>query len=137
MRHLEDALQMQVWSTLTQFGVTERAIVFHPPNGGKRNHREAGRMKAMGVVPGVPDLCFLWDDKRAFIELKVGRNTLSPKQKIFRNKCREHGIPYEVCRTLDEVLDTVAEWGLLVRTDRGYSMKLERVQELASAFGGE
>lgn len=32
-------------------------LIFAIPNGGKRGKREAQKLKAEGVVPGIPDLC--------------------------------------------------------------------------------
>ena len=40
------------WNKYPQY----RGLLFHIPNGGKRTKVEAARLKAMGVVPGVPDL---------------------------------------------------------------------------------
>jgi len=43
-------------------------LIFAIPNGGKRNLSEAARLKAEGVVAGVPDLCIpAW---RIYIEMK-------------------------------------------------------------------
>jgi hypothetical protein len=33
-----------------------RGGVYHVPNGGKRNEREANKLKAMGVLAGIPDV---------------------------------------------------------------------------------
>ena len=33
-----------------------KVLCYHSPNGGKRNGREAAKFKAMGVVPGIPDI---------------------------------------------------------------------------------
>lgn len=40
------------WNRFPQY----RRLLFHIPNGGKRTKIEASRLKAMGVLPGVPDL---------------------------------------------------------------------------------
>lgn len=43
-------------------------LIFHIPNGGYRRPSEAARLKAMGVVPGIPDLFIpAW---HLFIEMK-------------------------------------------------------------------
>lgn len=57
------------------------------PNGGKRDVREASKLKAMGVRPGVADMVFLGEGgKTVFIELKAAKGVLSDSQKLF------HGI---------------------------------------------
>lgn len=43
-------------------------LIFHIPNGGYRRPSEAARLKAMGVVPGVPDLFI--PEWNLFIEMK-------------------------------------------------------------------
>ena len=43
-------------------------LIFHIPNGGYRRPSEAARLKAMGVVPGIPDLFI--PEWRLFIEMK-------------------------------------------------------------------
>ena len=53
------------------------------PNGGKRNPREAGRLKAQGVKAGVSDLLLPFSSQGAhglWIEMKAGRNKLTPNQ---------------------------------------------------------
>lgn len=80
------------------------------PNGGKRNAREAARMKAQGVRAGAPDLVLaiaagaygaLW------IELKVGKNALSDKQAEFHNRLIEGGHWVMTCFTLQQAVDEI------------------------------
>ena len=50
--------------------------MFHIPNGGKRNAREAARFKLEGVKAGVPDIFLPVPKKKyhgLFIELKAGK----------------------------------------------------------------
>ena len=58
----------------------QRPIVFHVPNGGSRDAREASNLKVQGVLAGVPDLCLvlpfgqiIWIEMKA----KTGRVSLS------------------------------------------------------------
>lgn len=55
----EDAEQMMLmsWVELMSSSRPELKMLFHIPNGGSRHKAEAGRFRAMGVRPGVPDLC--------------------------------------------------------------------------------
>ena len=77
--------------------------------------RKLGRkFKEQGVrLAGVPDFAFHWTDGSGFIELKAGSNSLSPAQKNFRDKCVGLEIPFRVCRSLDQVITTLREWGVL------------------------
>lgn len=55
----EDTEQMGVidWANWNLQRFPELKMLYHVPNGGKRNPAEAARFKAMGVKAGVPDLC--------------------------------------------------------------------------------
>lgn len=85
--------------------------VFHVPNGGSRTAREAGKLKAMGVLAGVPDLTFILPNgQTAFIELKTSDGGLSAEQIDFRTLVVALGCAYRVCRTVDEVEATITRW---------------------------
>ena len=79
------------------------SILAHLPNGGFRNKATAGRMRAQGVLPGVPDLLIGSPASGlAFMELKRRGGRLSPAQREVHAILR--GIGVEVL-TLDD-LDT-------------------------------
>lgn len=66
------------WCILMEGRWPELEYIYHVPNGGSRNAREAANLKAQGVKPGVPDL-ELPVARGAYtglhIELKHGKNT--------------------------------------------------------------
>ena len=97
----EDAESRALWQA-AQHTVELRDHLFHIPNGGKRNKREAARMKGMGVRAGVHDYMLpiargmyhgLW------IELKPHKVVLSAKDRprasdsqiTWRNRMRKQG----------------------------------------------
>lgn len=93
-------------------------IIFAIPNGGKRNRREAGRLKAQGVTAGVPDLCIpepggyvgefaLQGSRGLWIELKVGKNDVTEKQQGMIDALRQRGYAVHVCYSLDEFMSVV------------------------------
>ncbi len=59
-----------------------RGLLYHVPNGGQRDPREGAKFKAMGVVAGVPDLCFHYRQRTYFFEFKnvSGKGKLSTSQ---------------------------------------------------------
>lgn len=60
-RYLEDAesIALMDWAAKIPFrGRTVAQFLMHTPNGGKRNAREAARLKRMGVRAGWPDYFF-------------------------------------------------------------------------------
>lgn len=115
--HAEDDLQRDVCAFL-DLAVKRPARYFAAANGGKRDAREAARMKAMGVKAGVSDLHFIWAfgshgqfPAYAAIELKVGKNAETDEQARFGKDIVECGHTYQVCRSLDEVVETLKRWG--------------------------
>lgn len=80
MNHPEDDLQRAVVSTLA-LSPELRAIAV--PNGGKRNIREAARLRAQGVRAGVSDLLVFWNPGRvAMIELKAPGKVTGKKRPL-------------------------------------------------------
>ena len=78
----------------------ELELAHHIPNGGKRNKVEAVNLKRQGVKAGVPDICLpvaRGEYHGLYIELKVGNNKQTEKQKWWQRKLREQGYKSEVC----------------------------------------
>ena len=86
MRQLEGAHQTALfqWAAIVSGVYPELARMFHIPNGGKRDRKEAARLKAEGVKPGVPDV-FLPVPRGGYhglwIELKVDGGKPSKEQR--------------------------------------------------------
>ena len=77
---------------------------FHSPNGGHRLKSVAGKLKAQGVKPGIPDVVVLRPNgSPIYVELKAFGGTLSLAQKDFRDWCAKSQQPYRVCRSVGEV----------------------------------
>lgn len=75
-------------------------LLIHCPNGGGRSKAEAGRLKAMGVKAGVPDVqlpmrCGPY--LGGWWELKQGRNDSSKKQAAFHIELRKLGHYVAIC----------------------------------------
>lgn len=98
----EDTEQMGVidWANWNINRFPELKLLFHVPNGGKRNATEAARFKAMGVKAGVPDLCLpvpRGGYAGLYIEMKYGKNTPTDKQKEWIKDLKEQGYKVEIC----------------------------------------
>jgi hypothetical protein len=73
-------------------------VFFHCPNGGGRSKSEGAMLKMMGVLPGVPDLCFLSEEGTFFVELKKIDGKPSKEQKRFFEWTRRYNVEtYLVC----------------------------------------
>lgn len=98
----EDTEQMSVidWANWNTRRFPELKLLFHIPNGGKRDVKEASRFKAMGVKAGVPDLCLpvaMNGYAGLYIEMKYGKNTTTAKQKEWIQALKDQGYKVEVC----------------------------------------
>jgi hypothetical protein len=80
----EEQCALVEWARLHERKYPGLELLFHVPNGGLRDKATAGKLKAMGTRAGVPDL-ILPIARRGFnglfLELKVGRNTLTMLQR--------------------------------------------------------
>lgn len=100
----EDTEQMGVidWANWNIGRFPELKLLFHIPNGGKRDVKEAARFKAMGVKAGIPDLCLpvpMNGFAGLYIEMKYGKNTTTEKQKEWISALKEQGYKVEVCHS--------------------------------------
>ena len=73
------------WFRQTYPGQTLFAI----PNGGKRGPATAARLRAEGVMAGVPDL--FWLEAHCWIELKTPKGRLAPNQREFLGRAEASG----------------------------------------------
>lgn len=92
-------------------------LVYHIPNEGHRSAAEAAKLKAMGLLPGAPDLEIVQPGGNVFyIEVKrmIG-GTLSDDQKAFKSHCFEHGIPWALCRSIEDARQALIGWGIETR----------------------
>lgn len=91
----------------------QRIPIFHIPNGGKRNPREAAGLKRQGVRKGVPDLCVPiargpWHS--LYIEMKYGRNRPSEEQLHWMQTLSDNGMKCLVCYSAREAQDAISDY---------------------------
>jgi hypothetical protein len=110
---LEEQLQRSIVERL-RWQADPRVIFFHVPNGGARSKSEGAKFKALGVLPGVPDLIFLLPDATIFcMELKSRDGVQSDGQKAFQAKCEAIGVEYTVCHDIDTAVSILTALGVL------------------------
>lgn len=109
----EDDIHQAVFEFLSW---AQPACVWFPiPNGrGKFSARFAALMKRRGAwKAGVSDYAFLWDTGAGAIELKTDTGRQSDAQKDFQAWCASMGVPYAICRSVDDVHAVLTGWGRL------------------------
>lgn len=111
-RRLEDAIQTTI-ITYLRFALP-KAIIFSIPNEGKRSPRLAAAMKRRGMLPGVPDICIIGRNSKAyFIEVKSKKGTLTDNQKAVAEMMVNRSVPHIVARSIDDVEDALRKWELI------------------------
>lgn len=126
MKHIEDAHQedLIVWSK-TQFvsmtvGVIRLySIIYAIPNGGKRNPKEAARLKRQGVKAGVSDLNLplpvgeyagLWIELKRPIVKGKPKPTVSSSQKEWGDLVEMAGHKFVVCFGKEEAKAAIKDY---------------------------
>lgn len=98
------------WVSLHQRAHPALRWLNHTPNGGKRTRAEAGRLKAMGVRSGFPDLTLhkrsgIW--MGLAIEMKTEVGMPSSDQIEWLRHFHSEGYITAICRSLDEFIEVV------------------------------
>ncbi len=112
----EDAEQMALmrWAALATPVHPELRLLFHIPNGGSRGKAEAGRFRAMGVKPGVPDL-FLPAARGPyhglFVEMKRMRGgRVSPEQREWIQELIMQGYAVMICHGWEDAAQVIGQY---------------------------
>lgn len=109
MKHKEYDLQVSCveWFRLQY----PRHLIYHIPNGERRDAITGARLKRCGVVAGVPDLCIPYPCGKythLYVELKNGtKGRLSPNQKAVIDELRMASACVEVAHSFEEFVSIV------------------------------
>ena len=107
--HSEDKIQHDCFTWFHNSYPQYRGLLFAIPNGGFRNAREANKLKATGVVPGIPDLQLIWGKMPYFFEVKTANGRISPKQKEIHQQFEKHDLKVFIIRSLDQFKELITE----------------------------
>lgn len=112
----EDQEQMALmqWAKFEEGAHPELKLLHHIPNGGSRTKAEAGRFRAMGVKPGVPDL-FLPVARGGlhglYIELKRQEGgRASAAQKGWMQALEDQGYAVHLCHGWVDARDLIMDY---------------------------
>lgn len=101
------------WAKIFEGKTPEITLLFHIPNGGRRDKVTAALLKAEGVKAGVPDLCLpvhRGNYHGLFIELKVGSNKPSALQEIWLKQLSQQGYCTAVCYGWHEAAEVIMKY---------------------------
>lgn len=100
-----------------QFQLHPNVIYFAVPNGEHRNIVTARRLKGQGVMRGIADIILLYRGRALCLEMKTPDGRQSEPQRVFEAKCGHQGIPYQICRSLDDVIEACRRHGVPTKGD--------------------
>ena len=117
MRQQHEAQEQRAlfdWAAYAQNRWPELGMLYHIPNGGSRDPREAHNLRMQGVKPGVPDICLpvpRGGYAALYIELKrKSGGVLSDNQRVWLKALSRAGNRAVVCRGFDEARETILEY---------------------------
>ncbi len=113
---LEDQIQSAVVGYIQ--AVAPTVILYAIPNSARRTRGGRAANAVPGLRRGVFDLGLVLPDGRAaFVEVKMPSpmSRLSDHQRTFRLLLTARGIPYAVCRSVEDVRAALAQWGVETR----------------------
>lgn len=112
--------QMQIFKWSVQSSVRaiypELKLLYHIPNGGKRDPIEARHLKAQGVKKGVPDLHLpvaRGNYHGLYIELKTEKGKATPEQKWWLNELSAQGYFCSICKGYQEAIKCLESYLLM------------------------
>lgn len=101
------------WTAFAVGTYPELKLLYHIPNGGKRNAAEAAHLKRQGVKSGVPDLCLpvpRGDFHGLYIELKAKNNSPTQTQKEWLDALAAQGYKTAVCWGWESAQAVITEY---------------------------
>lgn len=115
MRQLEHEIQCAFveWCRWSEGAHPALKLSFSVPNGGARGKAQAGKLKAEGVRPGVPDFILAAENSEHVglaIEFKSPDGKVSTAQRDFIDLMRAGRWLVVVCRSVDEAIDVTTKY---------------------------
>ena len=101
------------WVAFIRVTLPETNLLYHIPNGGKRDRREAAKLKQQGVRAGVPDLCLPVARSGyhgLYIELKVEKNKPTELQLEWLAALKQQGYAAVVCYGWQEAANIIENY---------------------------
>lgn len=101
------------WAEYSSGAMPELKLLYHIPNGGKRDIATAKKLKAEGVKAGVPDICLPVARGKyhgLYIELKVGKNKTTENQDMWLEALNKNGYYTDVCYGWEEASKVITNY---------------------------
>ncbi|PWT76100.1 MAG: hypothetical protein C5B60_04475 [Chloroflexi bacterium] len=87
-----------------------------PAGWGQLGFKTSKQLKRSGLKPGMPDILVLYESRCIFIELKAGKNKLSPVQREMHSKLRDAGFHIYIAKSIEDVITVLVHERIPTRT---------------------
>lgn len=121
-RHPQEASEWDIHTSVVQhlrLRGRKDMVWWHTPNEGERGASECAYLKALGMLPGVPDLLLVADGKLYALEIKTKHGHVSADQRAVMDALAAAGAATAVARGIDDAVGCLDRWGLLATPCRG------------------
>lgn len=115
--HIQHEASEQVklfnWLSFMRGKYPELDLMYHIPNGGSRNVKEAANLKRQGVRAGVPDLCLpvaRGSFHGLYIELKYDKNKPTNFQQQWLKNLQQQGYAVKVCYGWEDASKVICKY---------------------------
>lgn len=101
------------WTEYQLYRYPELELLYHVPNGGKRDAKTATALKRQGVKAGVPDLHLpvaRGEYNSLYIEMKAGKNRTTKAQDKWIEKLRQQGNKVIICYTWQQAAEELVNY---------------------------
>ena len=107
----ESVLQMSICDYLSRHGI----FFFSVPNerSSSQDVQKIMRLKKMGMVAGIPDLCILHKKTVYFLEVKSAKGKLTEKQIIIQSILKHHGYHVATVYDIEQAIRQIIDWGIV------------------------
>jgi hypothetical protein len=108
----EDGIQKTIVAWLE--AVVPGVFVFAIPNAARRGPGQRAGNAVPGLKKGMPDLCFLYDERAFFVEVKTADGKLSQVQVDCHVKLLEQA-EVTIVTSIEDMREALAAWGIHTR----------------------
>ena len=93
------------------FSIPNAQFISYLPKNVK--YKMIAKLKRMGMLPGVADLCVISEGEAFFIEVKTATGKMSENQKLFLKACHDVGAPYALATSAQDVQILLDHWKII------------------------
>ena len=114
----EEQMMIFRWASWMKQQKPELGLLYHVPNGGKRDIGTARKLKQEGVKAGVPDIVLPVSRggyHGLYIELKVGKNKPTKEQKEWMEALKQEGYYTMWCVGSEAAIKIIEEYLQMMR----------------------